>query len=232
MLSGSHDFRHILEALAGLFVTVGAMWLELVDDFWVEVVCVTLGIWVPNCNCKTLSGIPFFFGMIMRKVPEWLCWTEAPCSGDEHVVSKKKNKTFTILSCCDLEAICYHSMGKSILSDLVSYGILALWHSGGIALTFGLESTGVTLMVDFLPREREQEILSWEIIGANRNRICMGRPRDWVVKFMRSTSVAQGLASSDPGCGPSTVHQNPDLGPLIRPCWGSTSHSRTRRTYN
>ena len=34
-----------------------------------------------------------------------------------------------------------------------------------------------------------------------------GQPRGRVVKFVRSTSAAQGFTSSDPGCGHGTTHQ-------------------------
>lgn len=56
-------------------------------------------------------------------------------------------------------------MSKPILSELVSYIILSEEHSSGLALASGLESIGVTLMVECLPWDREQEILCRGITG-------------------------------------------------------------------
>lgn len=71
---------------------------------------------------------------------------------------QEKNKTSIILSHCDLVVICSHSMSKPILRGPVSYIILSQEHSSSIALVSGLESIGTTLMVEFLPWDREQEI--------------------------------------------------------------------------
>ena len=50
-----------------------------------------------------------------------------------------------------------------------------------------------------------------------------GQPCGWVVKFVLSTSAAQGFTGSDPGCGHGTTD---------RPHWGSVPHDTTRRPHN
>ena len=50
-----------------------------------------------------------------------------------------------------------------------------------------------------------KSILLWKNIYLKKH--FWGWPRDRVVKCARSTSVAQGFTSSDPGLGHGTAHQ-------------------------
>ena len=73
----------------------------------------------------------------------------------------------------------------------------------------------------YLPSPRESQLKA--LINTTVKKLFRGCPCGQVVKFVRSPSVAQGFADSDPGRGHGTTHQAIEAAPHVtQPEWPAT----------